>query len=242
MSVLRKYDPAEFPPLEKKMSIGEVVRQLKAEFPNLTASKVRFLEEAGLVTPERSENNNYRKFTEAHLKRLRYILLAQRDSDWTLDRIRKQLDQLDSGAVDAIICASTPQIDITPETFSGSMPARLTDSDVETHARISHDMLLRILKLRLIRPDRSGFFEPSDAQVAEAAAALLNLGLTEQMVRSMALASQKQAALISSVTAAARTSNGDLKRRADEFQRELIARVSTLNARLVNSMVLKKNL
>ncbi len=79
------------------LSIGEVLRHLREDFPDVTISKIRFLESIGLVEPERT-SSNYRKFSSRDLERLRYILAAQRDRYLPLKRIREELDDLDNGA------------------------------------------------------------------------------------------------------------------------------------------------
>lgn len=73
------------------LSIGQVLARLAPEFPQLTASKLRFLEVQGIVTPVRTESG-YRKFSPADLERLRTALTLQRDHDFKLARIREYLD------------------------------------------------------------------------------------------------------------------------------------------------------
>src|SRR5918998_6085853 len=76
------------------MSIGEVLGILKPEFPDITVSKIRFLEGAGLVQPDRSASG-YRKFSEADVARLRFVLRAQRDQYLPLRVIRQRLTDLE---------------------------------------------------------------------------------------------------------------------------------------------------
>jgi len=76
------------------MSIGEVLGILKPEFPDITVSKIRFLEGAGLVQPDRSASG-YRKFSEDDVARLRFVLRAQRDQYLPLRVIRQRLSDLD---------------------------------------------------------------------------------------------------------------------------------------------------
>jgi DNA-binding transcriptional MerR regulator len=76
------------------MSIGEVLGILKPEFPDITVSKIRFLEGAGLVHPERSASG-YRKFSEDDVARLRFVLRAQRDQYLPLRVIRQRLADLE---------------------------------------------------------------------------------------------------------------------------------------------------
>jgi MerR family regulatory protein len=93
--------PAEQPGPTGTMSIGEVLGILKPEFPDITVSKIRFLEGAGLVQPDRSASG-YRKFSEDDVARLRFVLRAQRDQYLPLRVIRQRLKDLDQiGGIDA---------------------------------------------------------------------------------------------------------------------------------------------
>ena len=76
------------------LPIGEVLSQLRGEFPDVTISKIRFLESEGLVEPERA-SSGYRKFSRADVDRLRFVLSAQRDRYLPLRVIREQLAALD---------------------------------------------------------------------------------------------------------------------------------------------------
>jgi DNA-binding transcriptional MerR regulator len=78
-------------------SIGEVLNVLKDAFPDVTVSKIRFLESEGLIQPERT-SSGYRKFTENDIERLRFILKLQRDHFLPLKVIRERLDEVDQAA------------------------------------------------------------------------------------------------------------------------------------------------
>ena len=78
-------------PARAYFGIGEVIAQLRAEFPDISVSKIRFLEAEGLIQPARSPSG-YRKFGPADVDRLRYILTAQRDQYLPLRVIKDQLD------------------------------------------------------------------------------------------------------------------------------------------------------
>jgi DNA-binding transcriptional MerR regulator len=78
------------------MSIGEVLSQLRPDFPDVTISKIRFLEDEGLVKPERTASG-YRKFSREDVSRLRYVLTAQRDHYLPLRVIKEHLDAIDRG-------------------------------------------------------------------------------------------------------------------------------------------------
>ena len=79
-----------------RMSIGDLLKSLKGEFPDLTISKIRFLESEGLVSPERTPSG-YRKFSQADAQRLRFILKLQKEKYLPLKVIREKIDELESG-------------------------------------------------------------------------------------------------------------------------------------------------
>ncbi|WP_198008890.1 transcriptional regulator FtsR, partial [Saccharomonospora saliphila] len=76
------------------LSIGAVLGQLRPDFPDVTISKIRFLESEGLVRPARTPSG-YRQFTPADVERLRFVLSAQRDHYLPLKVIKEQLDAAD---------------------------------------------------------------------------------------------------------------------------------------------------
>ena len=69
---------------------------LRTEFPEISISKIRFLEAEGLITPQRAPSG-YRRYTEGDVERLRYVLSVQREHYLPLRVIREHLDQLDRG-------------------------------------------------------------------------------------------------------------------------------------------------
>ena len=77
-------------------TIGGVLAALTPDFPDLTISKIRFLEAEGLVTPHRT-GSGYRTYTDRDIERIRYVLTAQRDRFWPLKVIRDALDAMDRG-------------------------------------------------------------------------------------------------------------------------------------------------
>jgi len=118
------------PELGPHLSIGEVLEQLRDEFPDVTISKIRFLESQGLIDPERTPSG-YRKFSGRDLDRLRWILLQQRDHFLPLRVIKERLDDFgDAGAP-------------APETPRGALEARMTAPSLpfdEVIARADHDV------------------------------------------------------------------------------------------------------
>ena len=97
------------------LSIGEVLALLQDEFPDVTISKIRFLESQGLLDPERTPSG-YRKFYEDDIERLRWILRQQKDNFLPLkvikDRLEDEQDPDESGAAEPVIKAAPPPVAI----------------------------------------------------------------------------------------------------------------------------------
>lgn len=77
-------------------SIGEVINALRSDFPDISVSKVRFLEAQGLISPTRSPSG-YRMFADEDVDRLRYVLSEQRDHFLPLKVIKSKLTSWDRG-------------------------------------------------------------------------------------------------------------------------------------------------
>jgi DNA-binding transcriptional MerR regulator len=122
------------------MSIGEVLGILKPEFPDITVSKIRFLEGAGLVQPDRSASG-YRKFSEEDVARLRFVLRAQRDQYLPLRVIRQRLADLEQvgglevrggpapGPAAPPVSADAPGPAEPGKASAAASPARTSDPD-----------------------------------------------------------------------------------------------------------------
>jgi DNA-binding transcriptional MerR regulator len=108
------------------LSIGEVLSLLRSEFPEITISKIRFLESQGLIAPERTPSG-YRKFYEADVERLRWILQQQKDHYLPLKVIREKLDD-GPAATDAAV-AFAERLDGAPE-----QPELAAADDAMAHA------------------------------------------------------------------------------------------------------------
>src|SRR6476620_3088308 len=98
------------------LSIGEVLAELSDEFPDITISKIRFLESQGLVNPERTPSG-YRKFYDADIVRVRWILHQQKPHFLPLKVIKERLDQLPPG--DEALLDPGPATAITAEGAAG---------------------------------------------------------------------------------------------------------------------------
>jgi len=105
------------------LSIGEVLDLLKDEFPDVTISKIRFLESQGLIDPERTPSG-YRKFYETDVARLRWILEQQRDHFLPLKVIKDKLAGLPRDEVSPPQAAPTDGAAATPAAEARAEPAR----------------------------------------------------------------------------------------------------------------------
>ena len=132
------------------MSIGVVLEQLRVEFPDVTVSKIRFLESEGLISPQRTASG-YRRFTEKDVQRLRYILVTQRDNYLPLKVIREQLEAMDSGAVTSILTKAQVEPMISPDNFRAPTSTRLTDVDVADQAGVDEAFIGVLLRMGAAR-------------------------------------------------------------------------------------------
>ena len=193
-----------------RLGIGKVLDELGQEFPELTITKIRYLEREGLVEPERTASG-YRKFSYADVERLRFILRQQRDKFWPLKNIRQMLDDMDNGRVPDVDAADIriPELALnndglpTSATFRAApSQIRLTRSDLLERAGIRADLLAEIEEHGLIvRRSQAAFYDGDDLHIASLVAQFAELGLEPRHLRIIASAAQRQAALFDQVVA-----------------------------------------
>ncbi len=217
------------------MSIGVVLNRLREEFPDVTVSKIRFLESEGLITPQRTASG-YRRFTDDDVDRLRYILVTQRDNYLPLKVIREQLEAMDSGHVTAIMSAAQAEPIVSPEAFRAPAVTRLADTDLAAKAGTDQQTVDQLVDAGLLTPDASGHFNADDVRVVTTALALTEFGLDIRHLKSLRTAAGRQADLISQVTepvAKSRTSSATQK--AEEIGHQMTALMVSLHADLVKN-------
>lgn len=219
----------------KTMSIGVVLDRLTQEFPDVTVSKIRFLESEGLISPQRT-SAGYRRFTEDDVERLRYILVTQRDNYLPLKVIREQLEAMDSGQVTAILSAGQAEPIVSPENFRRPVATRLTDTDLAEQAEVSVDVVAALVKAQLIHPDGAGFFTNDDVAIVRTAEALGDFGFDIRHLKSLRTTAERQADLIGQAVAPLARSRGEQSRqRAEEMGQQMSALVVSLHATLVKN-------
>jgi DNA-binding transcriptional MerR regulator len=130
------------------LSIGEVLVTLKPEFPDVTISKIRFLESEGLITPERTASG-YRKFFERDVTRLRTILKLQRDEYLPLRVIRERLDG-DQGPSSGT--AERPGAEPEDEIVEPSTALEMTAEEVAAATGVDVSVVEALASFGILRP------------------------------------------------------------------------------------------
>lgn len=214
-------------------SIGDVLKQLQSDFPDVTVSKIRFLESEGLVTPQRSKSG-YRRFSPEDISRLRYILANQRDSFLPLKVIKEQLEAMDSGKVTPVDSRRSVAGTVTPDQFRQATVRRLTRADVASRSGAEESYVASLVKINLISPDEAGFFSVDDVDVVRIAAKMGEYGIDNRHLKTLVTHAQRQTDLVNRVTEP--VSHGrdeNARERAAELGREISALVVSLHAALV---------
>jgi len=198
----------------RPLTIGAVLAVLEPDFPDITISKIRFLEAEGLITPERTESG-YRRFSPNDLERLRYILTAQRDRFWPLKVIRDALDKLERGLEPAPGdgASSRPQVPAggadpdLPTAFDLSRRGdlRLTDVELREAAGLDQPTFEALSTFGLLRADSSGYYGEAALAVARAAGALAAYGIEPRHLRPFRTAADREIGLVQQVTSPIRS-------------------------------------
>ncbi|KQU03140.1 MerR family transcriptional regulator [Rhodococcus sp. Leaf7] len=229
------------------MSIGSVLDRLRPDFPDVTISKIRFLEAEGLISPERTASG-YRRFSIEDCERLRYVLTAQRDHYLPLKVIKEQLDALDSRATVAVVDGtSAPRSarilalapgSVSPTEFLGERRVRMSRDDLLTRTGVEESFLLELQKSGLLSAGPAGFYDEEAVVLVSTAAAMAQYGLEVRHLRAFKLAADREATLLAQVAGpVALGRDAGARDRAEELIRELAALSLSLHTSLVKSAV-----
>ncbi len=190
------------------MSIGEVLSQLRTEFPDVTISKIRYLESEGLLEPERTPSG-YRKFSPGDVERLRYILTKQRDSYWPLRRIREDLDAIDrvGQLSEAGGRTGVPRMVLaddgspTAESFrADTHQLRLSRAQMVQGAGISDELLTQIEQFGLVRSRGGGrYYDATALDIATTVGELAAYGLEPRHLRVFKTAADRETGLVQQI-------------------------------------------
>ncbi len=218
-------------PTSGLISIGEVLAQLREEFPDVTISKLRFLEAEGLVEPQRTPAG-YRKYSDADVQRLRYVLAAQRDRFLPLRVIRDQLAAIDRGETGSLAHGVRPaglpsdgdQAPAAPTRPSTGVPrptatagsvepdgggpvggsatrTRFSRIEVLQRSGLTDDMLSELEATGLLGTRTPGWYDGDALVVAEVAGALAIYGLAPRHLRAYRAGADREVGMFAQLLA-----------------------------------------
>lgn len=181
---------------QASMRISDVLAALRIEFPAVTTSKLRFLEEQGLVDPVRTPSG-YRQYSPADVERLRFVLAQQRDRYMPLKVIGERLAALDAGEDD-----ESP-VRARLATRDGVAPTadRLTAERLAHEAGVPVELVSELVAQGVLRPGPRGVFDPWSREVVAVAAALSDHGIDPRHLRTFRAAADRQVDLVEQVVA-----------------------------------------
>jgi DNA-binding transcriptional MerR regulator len=215
-------------PAQALMSIGEVLAHLRSDFPDVTISKLRFLEAEGLVEPRRTPSG-YRKYTWTDVARLRFVLAAQRDQYLPLRVIREQLGEVDRGERPE----GPPLREVGAAMVPAPVPTRLSRAELLERSGLTEPALASLEQYGLLA-SRSGGYDADALTVAELVAQLAEYGLEPRHLRPYRAAADREVGLFTQLVAPlARQSTPAARARAAETVRELAGLSQRLQAALV---------
>jgi DNA-binding transcriptional MerR regulator len=221
-----------------RLTIGEVLAVLRDDFPDVTISKIRYLESEDLVHPQRTPSG-YRKFSRADVTRLRYVLTAQRDHYLPLRVIKDNLDALDRGeqlpaGAGGPVAAPPPAQDPDAEGAGPTPP--LTAEQFARASGLEPAQLADCVQFGLLATDAEGRHPASDLPVARAAAGLARHGIEPRHLRVYRTAAEREAGLIEQLIAPVlRARSEEARTRATEKLQELAGLSAQLHTALLET-------
>ena len=230
------------------LSIGEVLAQLRPEFPDITISKIRFLEAEGLIHPERTPSG-YRKFSPRDVARLRFVLAQQRDNYLPLRVIKEHLDAVDRGLEPPDDATGGPgrrgpRALVAADGLPGPdafLPEpseiRLSRDELLAEAGLEPEQLDQLEQFGLLaRRGKGGSYDGDALAIATTVAEMARFGIEPRHLRAYRTAADREIGLFEQVvTPLVRQRNPEARGRADEAVRELAALSVRLHAALVRA-------
>jgi len=210
------------------LSIGQVLQRLVPEFPDLSPSKLRFLEERGLISPARTESG-YRKFSHQDLERLRLVLSLQRDYFLPLKVIRRYLAELDAGHEPVL----PGGVVVTGPSF---LPAerRLTREELVREAGATVLLLQDAVSASLILP--ADTYGEEELGVLKALVELQRSGIEPRHLRGFRTAAERELNLIeSALVPVSRRSDAASRTKALDLAREIAGQLEVVRSNLIRS-------
>ena len=211
------------------LSIGQVLQRLSPEFPDLSPSKLRFLEERQLVTPSRTESG-YRKFSPTDLERLRLVLTMQRDYYLPLKVIRGYLDDLDAGR-DPVLPGGV-QVSAAPSILPASR--KLTREELVRESGATPMLLNDAITASLVPAGDT--FSDEALVVLKALVELQRSGIEPRHLRGFRAAAERELGLIeSALIPTARRADASSRAKALELAREIAGQLELVRSSLIRS-------
>lgn len=233
------------PSSRSRMNIGQVLDELRPDFPGITIPKIRFLEDKGLIKPERTPSG-YRKFSHPDVERLRYVLRMQRDHYLPLKVIGEHLDAIDRGLepppIDAVI-PTVPALALAADglpsaaSFARKSDVRLSRRELVKIAEISEELLDQLEQYGLLQPRPGTSHYDTDALViAKTARELAAFGFEPRHLRAFKTSADREIGLVEQVIAPLKGGRDAAARgRADDAVSEIAALSVRLHATLVKT-------
>jgi len=228
-----------------RMNIGQVLDALRSDFPTVTIPKIRFLEDKGLIKPERTPAG-YRKFSTEDVERLRYVLRMQRDHYLPLKVIGEHLDAIDRGLepppIEPVV-PTVPKVALaadglpSAESFGRRDNLRLSRKELLKIAEISEELLDQLEQFALITPRTgTGHYDTDALVIAQTARELADFGLEPRHLRAFKTAADREVGLVEQVVAPLRGGRDTAARaRAEEAVSEIAALSVRMHATLVKA-------
>ena len=209
--------------------IGQVLALLQPEFPDLTPSKLRFLEEQRLVSPARTAAG-YRKFSDADVERITVVLSMQRDQYLPLKVIRAHLEAIDAGETPAL-----PGAVSAASFLSGAR--RYRRDELIRAAGATRALLDEAISASLLPPAEQ--YGDDALGVLKSLVALREVGIEARHLRGLRSAAEREAALVERAIAPSRRTDPAGKARTAERALELADHLETVHASVVRSAIAK---
>ena len=205
-------------------TIGQVIAELSAEFPDLRESKIRYFETEGLIAPSRTRSG-YRAYSVEDVERLRSILRLQRDNFWPLRVIREHLN-------------SSPAVDTSSPTRTQRpirKGQRISAATLQSRSGIDAKALADLISFGLVIPDPDGRFEDSAAEVCQVVAALGGYGIEPRHLRSARVAADREVGLVRQALAGIDGKGADGRQRRVEARTAVLDLVVSLHEALIRT-------
>jgi DNA-binding transcriptional MerR regulator len=225
-------EPVDEPPL----TIGQVVARLESEFPDLSITKIRYLEDRKLLSPSRSKGR-YRKYSMADIRRLRTILTLQRDEYLPLEVIRERLDRAEaSGAGQSLASVVSP---LRPNAALRKEESAYSWAELCQQAGVNDDFVRVLIEFRLIEPSaQSGpVFTEGDVEIARICQVLARFGVEPRNLRLLGSSVEREAAILQQVVAPSLRSTHSDKR---EYGEQVLSDLGSLCSRLMHHLLYKE--